>query len=391
MNAAVATFDGVKLLDLKWNPHRSNVLAFSGTGGSVQIWRVDGDDSAQQQQQQRQLCLTKTAHLQHTKDVHLVDWHPTTNDYLLSISSPDHKVVLWSADGRQVWQLAHPDLVGGISWSADGNSLTTTCRDGFVRFFVDGDLRWTSDSAAEAVAARQFRPHAAAYKLCQATILKDGRVFTSGSTKSSMREIALWEVSMTSTSSSFESSSVSATSSSVSSTSSSVSSEEPLFRMTVDHGIGCFRHLYDSELNLVYLMAKGEPGFRVFEITDAKPFVHFLTRHVSTTSAAASSFGSSADFMAALPAAALDGDNCEIQRLVRLDVARKRLEHISVRVPRRYPQSFKTDLYHRCGNQTPLLRPTPRLGDILDEHAAYDAPVTVDGPAELFARLSRRS
>ena len=161
--------------------------------------------------------------------------------------------------------------------------------------------------------------------------------------------------------------------------------------MTVDHGIGCFRHLYDPELNLVYLMAKGEPGFRVFEITDAKPFVHFLTRHVSTTSAAASSFGSSADFMVALPAAALDGDNCEIQRLVRLDVARKRLEHISVRVPRRYPQSFKTDLYHRCGNQTPLLRPTPRLGDILDEHAVYDAPVTVDGPAELFARLSRRS
>ena len=79
-----------------------------------------------------------------------------------------------------------------------------------------------------------------------------------------------------------------------------------------------------------------------------------LTRHVSTTSAAASSSGSSADFMAALPAAALDGDNCEIQRLVRLDVARKRLEHIPVRVPRRYPQSFKTDLYHRCGNQTPL-------------------------------------
>merc|ERR1711962_100003 len=130
MNAAVAvgTFDGVKLLDLKWNPHRSNELAFSGTGGSVQIWRVDGDE----QQQQQQLCLTKTAHLQHTKDVHLVDWHPIVGDYLLSISSPDHKVVLWSADGRQVWQLAHPDLVGGVSWSLDGNSLATTSRDGFV-------------------------------------------------------------------------------------------------------------------------------------------------------------------------------------------------------------------------------------------------------------------
>ena len=112
----------------------------------------------------------------------------------------------------------------------------------------------------------------------------------------------------------------------------------PIYRETMDHGAGSCRPIYDPALGLIYLMAKGEPGFRVFEITDEKPFVHFLTRHISSDCR-------SADFMAALPAAGLDAAACEVQRLFRLDVARKRFEQFSVRVPRRYPLAFKTDLY----------------------------------------------
>ena len=117
----------------------------------------------------------------------------------------------------------------------------------------------------------------------------------------------------------------------------------------MDHGVAGFHHHYDPELSLIYLTAKGEGGFRVFEITDSHPFVHFLFRHVGT-----SCMTSTSDTMTSLPASASDSANCEIRRLLRIDVQRKRLDQLSIRVPRRYPQSFKEDVY--CGDGSEIRR-----------------------------------
>merc|ERR1712168_1621050 len=356
-------FGGLRLLDLRWNPHWPDIFAFSGTGGSIFIWRCAPNSAIRSSSVAQQPTLTCVTSFRLSKDAHSIRWHPTTPEILVCVSAPDHRIVFYNAvTSTRIAVIetgSHGDFISGVAWSKDGRQLVTSCKDGFVRFFNTSGLSLGHGEERSLSVATQFRAHSAR-KSFEITLLKDGRVFTSGFTGTSMREIALWPDLMRGEN----------------------RVETPLFRETVDHGVAGFQHHYDSELSLIYLSSKGENGFRVFEITDAPPYVHFLFRHATTSSTLATS-----DRMVSLPNSSLDNSNCEIQRFLHIDLQRKRFDQMSVRVPRRYPQSFISDIYSfETGNpkirscsssfRTPLkLSGRPRMEN--DEVSNLHANVTV--------------
>jgi len=310
-------FSGTKILDVKLNPVDDKVFACCGVGGKVQMWRVKTENGKHLLLQLRSLC--------HKKDVVGITWHPISVDILVTRCSTSHVLTIWNAlTGCILSQInCHKETIFAISFNMSGKTLATTCKDGIVRLIE-----------CESGHVRNYQAQSSMKDL-QVTILKDGRLFVSGLSKTSMREISLWDPE---------------------------DPLKPLFKDSIDYGISSFHHVYDAELQLLYLTDKGDTGFRVFEISNDYPYIHYITRY--TTS---SPYGS--DHYVPVPKEYLDDSNCEIQRLVRLDTAKRCLEEVSVRVPRRYPESFKIDVYPISTSKIT----TPRIG--LSECHNCDAAV----------------
>ena len=187
-SSSCAEFGGVRLLDIRWNPHGPDMLAFSGSGGAIGIWRCSSFSSVAQPP-----SLTLVTSFRHSKDAHLVRWHPTSPEILVGVSAPDHRIAFY--DVVRSTQIAvigvHRDFICGVAWSRDGNHFVTFGKDGFVRFFDASCLSSGGGEVASLTLTTQFRAHSA-IKPLEVTLLKDGRVFSSGFTQTSMREIALW-------------------------------------------------------------------------------------------------------------------------------------------------------------------------------------------------------
>jgi WD40 repeat protein len=79
----------------------------------------------------------------HTKKAHLVRFHPTVQDVLVSagydqtvrlwdINAQQEKIVLGDASGTEG---SFGDVVQSVDWNWPSNALLTSCRDGDARLF----------------------------------------------------------------------------------------------------------------------------------------------------------------------------------------------------------------------------------------------------------------
>jgi len=91
---------------------------------------------------------------------------------------------LWDiGTGQANLSLKHPDIVQSLSWSADGNFLTTTSRDKKLRVW---DVRQQQP-------VHEYPGHEGA-KNSRAVWMGDhNRIATTGFSRMSERQIALWE------------------------------------------------------------------------------------------------------------------------------------------------------------------------------------------------------
>lgn len=113
----------------------------------------------------------------------MIEWHPTAENILIS-SGADHVVLVWNTcKGRVVRVIScHPDTIQSISLNRDGSLLATTCKDKLLRII---DIRKqtvvTSGLCHEGP------------KSSKVTFLGDsGRLFTTGFSKFSDRQWAVW-------------------------------------------------------------------------------------------------------------------------------------------------------------------------------------------------------
>ncbi|GFX09191.1 coronin-1B [Trichonephila clavipes] len=226
------------VLDIAWCPFNDNVIASGSEDGIVRVWQIpDGGLVRPQTDPIVEL-------IGHQRRVGLILWHPVANNVLLSASA-DLKILIWNVGTAEIlYSINHPDLIYSVCWNWEGSRIVTTCKDKKIRIY---DPR-SGEMEQEALGHEGAKPQ-------KAIFLRNGLLFTTGFSRMSERQYALR---------------------------SEVALSEPIVLEELDTSNGILSPIYDPDVNLLYLCAKGDSNIRYFEITDEPPFVHYINTYQST-------------------------------------------------------------------------------------------------------------
>lgn len=290
------------VLDIQWCPHDDNVIASASEDCTVKVWQIpDGGLTSP--------MTDATVTLEgHSKRVGLLAWHPTAFNILLTAGC-DNVICVWNVGtGELVYQLddAHPDLIYSVSWNKDGSAICTVCKDKALRVI---------DPRRGAVLKVREKVHDGTRPM-RAVFLSDGKILTTGFSRMSERQLALWDTKDLS---------------------------EPMVIQEMDTSNGVLLPFYDPDTNMVYLCGKGDCTIRYFEVTDESPYVHFLSLYSSKEPQRGAGF---------LSKRGVDVNKCEIARFYKLH--ERKVEPISMTVPRK-SDLFQGDLYPDTAGLEPAL------------------------------------
>ncbi|XP_068765734.1 coronin-6 isoform X3 [Struthio camelus] len=291
-NHPLVTGHTAPVLDIDWCPHNDNVIASASEDTTVMVWQIPDYVPV------RNLTEPVVTLEGHSKRVGIIAWHPTARNVLLSAGS-DNLVMLWNVGtGEMLLALpdVHADLIYNVAWNRNGSLLVTTCKDKKVRVI---------DPRKRQVVAEKAKAHDGARPV-RAVFTADGKIFTTGFSKMSERQLGLWDLEM-------------------------------------DTSNGVLLPFYDPDSSIVYLCGKGDSSIRYFEITDEAPYVHYLSTYSSKEPQRGMGF---------MPKRGLDVSKCEIARFFKLH--ERKCEPIVMTVPRK-SDLFQDDLYPDTPGPEPAL------------------------------------
>ncbi|XP_019327310.1 PREDICTED: coronin-6 [Aptenodytes forsteri] len=176
-NHPLVTGHTAPVLDIDWCPHNDNVIA---SASEDTVWQVPDYVPV------RNVTEPVVTLEGHSKRVGIISWHPTARNVLLSAGC-DNLVILWNVGTGEmllVLEDMHTDLIYNVGWNRNGSLLVTTCKDKKVRVI---------DPRKQQVVAEKAKPHDGARPI-RAIFMADGKIFTTGFSKMSERQLGLWDL-----------------------------------------------------------------------------------------------------------------------------------------------------------------------------------------------------
>lgn len=288
------------VLDIAWCPHNDNVIASASEDCSIKLWQIP-DEGLTENLTEAIVDLSV-----HQRRVTLLVWHPSALNVLLS-SSSDNSIILWNVGtGEAMLQVEMPDQIYSGTFNYDGSRFVCTCKDKKLRII---------DTHSGAV-LQEGQGHMGS-KPAQACYLKDGQIFTSGFSRMSERQYALWDENDLS---------------------------KPIVMEEIDSSNGVMFIFYDPDTNMVYLAGKGDSLIRYYEVTDEAPYVHYLDLYQSKQPQRGIGF---------MPKRGLNVQSNEIARFYKLHNTGL-CESIPFTVPRK-SELFQDDLYPDTASDQPAI------------------------------------
>ncbi|KAK3508733.1 hypothetical protein QTP70_004279 [Hemibagrus guttatus] len=289
------------VLDIDWCPHNDHVIASGSEDCTIMVWQIPENGLT------APISEPVVVLEGHSKRVGIVTWHPTARNVLLSAGC-DNVILIWNVGtGEALITLddMHPDMIFSVCWNRNGSLICTACKDKKVRVI---------DPRKAKITAEKDKAHEGARPI-KAIFLSDGNIFTTGFSRMSERQLALWNSTF------------------IIAFNLQKNMDEPISVHEMDTSNGVLLPFYDPDTNIVYLCGKGDSSIRYFEITDEAPYVHYL----NTFSSKEPQRG-----MGYMPKRGLDVNKCEIARFYKLH--ERKCEPIIMTVPRK-SDLFQDDLY----------------------------------------------
>jgi coronin-1B/1C/6 len=279
------------VLDIAFCPHNDNLIASASEDCTIKVWELPNGGLG------KNLTDCVADLVAHQRRVGVISWHPSAHLVLLSAGS-DNKVFVWNVATAEILTEidAHTDMIYSAVWNYSGSKILTTCKDKMIRIF---DPR-TGNKLKEAKGHQAVKP-------MRGTYMKDGRIFTTGFSRTGERQYGLWDEDKL---------------------------DSPLVMEELDNSNGLLFPFYDEDTNVIYLCGKGDSAIRYFEYTPEAPYIHYLNTYSS---------GAPQRGMGWMSKRGLNVTNCEISRFFKLHNSGL-CEVITMTVPRK-SELFQEDLY----------------------------------------------
>lgn len=145
-------------------------------------------------------------------------------------------------------------------------------------------------------------------KQSRVVFLSDAKVLTTGFSKHSDRQYAIWN---------------------------QHDLKQPLIAADIDSASGVLQPFFDFETKTLYLCGKGEGCIRYYEIVDERPYIYYLNQFIS---------GQPQKALGWMPKRGLNVSACEIFRFYKLHGSGNVVEPVSFIVPRK-STLFQADIY----------------------------------------------
>ncbi|XP_060768747.1 uncharacterized protein coro1cb isoform X1 [Neoarius graeffei] len=203
------------VLDINWCPHNDHVIASGSEDCTIMVWQIPENGLT------APLSEPMVVLEGHSKRVGIVSWHPTVHNVLLSAGC-DNVILIWNVGtGETLITLddLHPDMIFSVCWNHNGSLICTTCKDKKVRVIDPRKAKITAEKDKAHEGARPMR----------AIFLADGNIFTTGFSRMSERQLALWN---------------------------SKNMDEPISVHEMDTSNGVLLPFHDPDTNIVYLCGK---------------------------------------------------------------------------------------------------------------------------------------
>ncbi|KAK1769123.1 hypothetical protein QBC33DRAFT_342980 [Phialemonium atrogriseum] len=326
------------VLDTDWNPFNDRIIASGSEDGKVFVWEVPRDFTLYTDAEEIEDVGPSAKLTGHSRKVGQVLFNPAAENILASASG-DFMIKLWDINtGQSPLTLKHSDIVQSLSWSANGSFLVTTSRDKKLRVW---DVRQEKP-------VHEHPGHEGAKNSRAVWMGEHNRIATTGFSRMSDRQIALWEPGR----------------------------KDPIGGFSsLDSISGVCMPFWDDGSNILYLAGKGDGNIRYFEYENDK--FEFLSEYKS---------GEPQRGIAFVPRRGINVHENEIMRAYKT-VNDSYIEPISFTVPRR-AETFQADIYPPATGLKPAVSAREWLGGKtgippkIDLESVYEGSAPVEVPAD---------
>ncbi|KAK0711569.1 hypothetical protein B0H67DRAFT_491321 [Lasiosphaeris hirsuta] len=283
------------VLDTDWNPFNDRIISSASDDGKVFIWQVPEDFTLYTDAEEVPSVAPVSRLTGHSRKVGQVLFNPAAESILASASG-DLTIKLWDiTTGQAALSLKHADIVQSLSWSANGALLVTTSRDKKLRVW---DVR-------QQTPAHEYPGHEGAKNSRAVWLGEHNRIATTGFSRMSERQLALWEP----------------------------GNKDPIGGFnSLDSISGICMPFWDDGSNCLYLAGKGDGNIRYFEYENDK--FEFLSEYKSADPQRGVAF---------LPRRGINVHENEVMRGFKT-INDSYIEPISFTVPRR-AETFQSDIF----------------------------------------------
>eukprot|EP01050_Picozoa_sp_SAG11_P017411 SAG11_NODE_2510_length_3270_cov_4.113844_1_plen_282_part_00 len=203
------------VLDMSFSPFNPNLLATGSDDTTIKLWSIP--DEGLTENMHAEMAVSELAG--HQKKVGILKWNPTSP--VLASSSIDKTVKVWDPEvGSEICSIGgFPDYPTSMTWSYDGGMLAAVTKAKEINLIDPREGAIMSSTASHPGAKSQR---------CVWLGSKD-LIFTFGFSRSSEREIKIWDPKNMAT---------------------------PVYEDSIDVASGVFMPLYDEDLHMLYLAGK---------------------------------------------------------------------------------------------------------------------------------------